>query len=91
MSRVRISTTVDGRRLERARDLLAMTDSELIDHALKVMINAVVAERETDALARLPYESDPDLAWEAPSGPALPYDGDVPPEVRARVRRSQSR
>ncbi|MGH8931527.1 MAG: hypothetical protein ACRDZO_13100 [Egibacteraceae bacterium] len=56
------------------RRLLEATDCELID--------ALEAQRELAALARHPYDHDPDLAWQAPAGPDLPYDGDVPYDVR---------
>lgn len=83
MARVRISTTVDGERLEQARALVQATDSELIDRALKLLLDQVRSEREIAAIRALPYEEDPDLSWEAPPGPDLPYDGDIPADVRA--------
>lgn len=90
MPRVRISTTVDGARLDRARALLGTSDSDLVDRALTLLVEAAEAERETEILARLPYESDPDLAWEPPSGPSLPYDGPIPDDVKALSRRVKS-
>ena len=90
MRRVRISTTVDPTRLSRARQLLSLKDGQLIDRALEVLIQRELAEREMAALDAHPYEDDPDLDWEAPPGPDLPYDGDVPEDVRrlaARRRR----
>lgn len=78
MSRVRISTTVDGEQLERCRRLLDISDSQLLDRAL----DALIDEREREALGRLPYDDDPDLAWSAPDGPDMPYDGEIPEDVR---------
>ena len=81
MARTRISTTVDAQRLADARRQLAVSDSELIDRALAALIDVVQAERERTALAEWPYEDDPQLAWQAPVGPDLPYDGDIPSGV----------
>jgi hypothetical protein len=85
MKRVRVSTTVDGDRLERARSLAARPDAELFDRALALFVEAVEGERERAALRARPYDADPDLALPAP-GPeayaALPYDGDVPADVQ---------
>lgn len=82
MSRERISTTVDADRLARARDLHGGPDSELVDRALELLLRHLDAAREVAAIEAAPYEDDPALAWRAPDGPALPYDGDVPDEVR---------
>jgi hypothetical protein len=90
MIRARISTTVDAERLRRVRDLLGTTDSELIDRALDVLIAQVLAERETAALAAMPYEEDADLAWATPPGPDLPYDGDIPAGVRELAERRRT-
>lgn len=89
MKRVRISTTVDAERLEQARNLVDAPDSELMDRALIALLDRILAHREGEALRNMPYEEDPDVAWEAPSGPPLPYDGDIPSEIRdlARERR----
>jgi hypothetical protein len=87
MTRARISTTVDAERLQRGRHLLQISDSELFDRALEVLIAQVVAERERAALSALPYEDDPDVAWTAPSGPDLPYEGEVPARVRKLAER----
>lgn len=81
MSRVRVSTTVDGERLERARTLFDGSDSQLLDRALELLVRRLDADRERAALAAHPYEDDPDLTWHAPPGPALPYDGEVPEDV----------
>ena len=82
MARVRISTTVDGERLEQARRLVDAPDSVLMDRALVALLDRIVARKEVESLQDLPYEEDPDVAWEAPSGPPLPYDGDIPEEIR---------
>lgn len=83
MSRVRISTTVDARRLARSRELLGVKDSELLDRALAALLEETHRERERAALLRHPYEDDPDLDWNVTDGPPLPYDGPVPAEVLA--------
>jgi len=63
-----------------------------VDTALAALIEKVEGEQEREALASLPYEEDPDLAWEAPPGPPLPYAADVPDEVlRLAERRRRSR
>jgi hypothetical protein len=93
MRRVRISTTVDGSRLARARALAGRPDADLLDRALALFIEAVETERERAALRAQPYDADPDLDLPAPEPDAfdaLPYDGDVPADVRrlaARRRR----
>ncbi|MGH8906279.1 MAG: hypothetical protein ACRD0K_07155 [Egibacteraceae bacterium] len=94
MTRVRISTTVDANRLAEARRRLGAADSEIIDRALTALIEQLEAERELAALTEFPYEDDPDLMWEAPRGPDLPYDGEVPADVlrlAAQRRRVGSR
>lgn len=92
MARVRVSTTVDATNLETCRRLLGQPDSRIFDRALAALVEALEATREAAALEALPYEDDLDLAWEAPPGPPLPYDGEVPEEVLAlaaeRRRRS---
>ncbi len=46
---------------------------------------------ELEAMTAQPYEDDPDLAWDTDSGPSLPYDGEVPPEVlRLAERRAHN-
>jgi hypothetical protein len=87
MNRVRISTTVDASALDRARRLLPGPDSRLLDRALAALNRQLEEEWELAALAAHPYEEDPDLAWQAPAGPDLPYDGDVPLEVIEEARR----
>ena len=91
MVRVRISTTVDAGRLAEARRRVGRPDSELIDQALALLLRELDTQRELEALSAAPYEDDPELAWQAPSGPDLPYDGGVPPEVArlARERRAE--
>lgn len=87
MERVRVSTTVDADRLAAARRLLPGTDSRLLDRALAALVEQLEAERELAILAAQPYEHDPDLAWQAPPGPDLPYEGDVPDDVMRLARR----
>lgn len=93
MTRARISTTVDSARLERCRELLGLPDSELVDAALASLLRELSAAREREAIEAQPYEQDPDLSWEAPPGPDLPYDGEVPAEVQrlASERRTRYR
>jgi hypothetical protein len=92
VTRVRISTTVDAAVLAAARRLAAQPDSQLLDRALVALVEQLEAEREHTALAAQPYEDDPDLAWQAPPGPDLPYDGAVPTDVMklAQRRRRQT-
>ncbi len=82
MPRVRISTTTDADRLDELRRRLGVNDSSLIDRALGALLDALDAEREELALDAMPYDADPELAWEVPGGPALPYDGEVPEDVQ---------
>lgn len=83
MPRTRISTTVDAHNMAIARSLLGKPDSEVIDQALKALIDRLEGEREFAALRKHPYEQDPDLSWQSPQGPPLPYDADVPADVLA--------
>lgn len=84
---------MDGDRLARARSLIGTSDSKLLDQALGALVDKLEVERELRAISEHPYEDDPDLVWQAPEGPSLPYDGDVPPEVErlaaARRRKAQ--
>ena len=91
MSRIRVSTTVDGQRLARARELFGGSDSELLDRALELLVRQLDARRERAALVAQPYEDDADLSWEAPPGPDLPYDAEIPDDVieLARQRRAE--
>lgn len=91
MRRERISTTVDSVQLATARRLLGVRDSELFDRALEALVRQELARRELEALEAHPYEEDPDLAWEAPPGPDLPYDGEIPAEVRRLAARRRRR
>jgi hypothetical protein len=90
MRRVRISTTVDGEQLQRARAIAKRPDAELFDYALALFIQAVEGEREREILHARPYDDDPELAMPV-SGMVLPYDGDVPADVLrlAEERRRQ--
>ncbi|MGK2957943.1 MAG: hypothetical protein ACSLFB_06020 [Acidimicrobiales bacterium] len=90
MNRVRISTTVDGERLKRARRLVGVRDSDLFDMALEAIVREVIIARELTAIDRFPYVTDPDLAM--PMTPidtddAMAYDGEVPARVRALAKR----
>lgn len=93
MTRVRISTTVDGARLAAARSKLGETDSKIVDRALASLLDELEAEQERQALHAMPYEEDPDLSWSAPAPPSLPYDGEVPADVQrlAAARRRRRR
>jgi hypothetical protein len=66
-------------------------DSRVIDRALKALIEQVEAEQELAVLEALPYDEDPDLSWQAPPGPDLPYDGDIPEEVLQLARERRAR
>lgn len=92
MVRVRISTTVDSTQLERCRGLLGGRTSEIVDRALLVLAQELEHQREVTALEQHPYEEDVELAWSAPPGPDLPYDGSIPDDVRrlAESRRKTS-
>lgn len=91
MSRTRVSTTVDEERLARARELFDGPDSALLDRALELLVRRLDAQRERAALAAAPFEDDDELTWQAPPGPDLPYEGDIPDDVveLARERRAQ--
>ncbi len=91
MPRERISTTVDRERLALCRRLVGTNDSVLIDRALAALLDSLEAEREREALEAMPYDADPELAWVAPDGPDLPYDGEIPGAVKrlAAARRRQ--
>ena len=88
---MRLSTTVDATSLGRARRLLPGTDSRLLDRALDALIRDLEEEHELAALAAHPYEDDASLSWAAPTGPDLPYDGGVPPDVMDLARRRRRR
>ncbi|MBA3652838.1 MAG: hypothetical protein H0W70_01440 [Actinobacteria bacterium] len=66
----------------------------LIDRALAALLDALEAEREREALDAMPYAADADVAWVTPDGADLPYDGDVPVDVKrlaAKRRRQRAR
>lgn len=90
MARVRISTTVNGERLETCRRMLGLPDSRILDRALAALLDRLETEKEVAALQAQPYEGDPDLAWQAPPGPDLPYDGEIPAEVRRLAQRRRT-
>lgn len=58
-----------------------MPDSQVVDRALTALLNELEEQAELTALDGQPYEEDPELTWQAPPGPDLPYDGDVPADV----------
>lgn len=93
MARKRISTTVDADRLEGCRQALGLPDSEVIDRALAALLRELTSTHERDVLEAMPYEHDPELAWQAPAGPDLLYEGEVPDDVRrlAAKRRASQR
>lgn len=94
MPRVRLSTTVDAQRLATCRRLLKVTDSKLIDRALAALLDELEAEAEIAAIEAQPYDRDPELAWEPPPNPPLPYDGKIPADVlklAAQRRRTRGR
>lgn len=86
MTRVRVSTTVDGHRLNRCRELLGEPDSTIIDRALRALLAELQTQHEVASLAAAPYEEDPDLSWSTPQGPDLAYDGEVPDDVLTLAR-----
>ncbi len=95
MNRVRLSTTVDGQALTRARRLKIGSDAELVDAALNALIRNLEAERDLAALDSWPYADDAEL--EMPDAlhdhvDALPYLGSVPTDVErlARLRRART-
>jgi hypothetical protein len=54
---------------------------------LACLLDEIETRQEHAALDEHPYEKDPDLNWEAPVGPPLPYDGTVPADVIELARR----
>jgi hypothetical protein len=84
MDRMRISTTVDGHQLTKARALFSGRDAELLDRALGALIDEIETEREIAALRASPYDRDPMLDLPLiPLPSELSYDGEVPPHVLA--------
>ncbi|MGI8729072.1 MAG: hypothetical protein ACR2LK_03640 [Solirubrobacteraceae bacterium] len=83
MKRVRVSATVDGTLLEQARHLNGAKDSQMLDDALRALVRELLADQERAALAAHPYDDDPELSWEAPAAPDLPYEGEIPAAVLA--------
>ena len=55
------------------------------------LLESLEAQREREALDAMPYNTDPELAWVAPNRPDLPYEGEVPEDVKrlAASRRRQ--
>ena len=93
MNRMRISTTVDATAWNLARSLVTGSNSDVVDAALLALIESLEAQRERTALAAHPYAEDPDLTWEVPTGPPVPYDASVPEDVLrlAERRRHKAR
>lgn len=90
MARVRVSTTVDAHNWETVRRLLDAPSSQIVDRALAALIDQLETAHEHAVLREMPYEDDPDLAWDAPTPPALPYEGDVPAEVLRLAKRRRA-
>jgi hypothetical protein len=93
MPRVRISTSVDADRLDRARRLDLGRDSELIDAALTALIDREEQRREIAALEHSPYEADAELRLDDPRvdwDQELPYDGGIPADVIELARRRRA-
>ena len=61
--------------------------SQVVDRALAALIDQLEGEHERAVLVTHPYEADEELRWEAPPGPDLPYDGEVPTDVRDQAGR----
>lgn len=79
--------------IERARSLVGGRDSELLDLALKELMEREEQRREILAIAADPYSADPELDlpparvdWDRD----MPYDGEVPAEVVELARRRRS-
>jgi hypothetical protein len=94
MTRVRISTTVDAKALDEARRLVNGRDGQMLDAAMRALIEKLATEAESKALDSWPYASDLDLRMPdalADDRDALPYDGDVPADVVALARHRRRR
>jgi hypothetical protein len=92
MERMRISTTVDGTRLARARELFAGRDAAMLDQALAALIDEIETAREIAAIRALPYHADPMLDLPVIAlADDLPYDGEVPADVLAAVEQRRTR
>lgn len=63
----------------------------MVDDALAALLRKLEGARERAAIEAEPYEDDPDVAWQAPPGPDLPYDGAVPDEVTALAAERRAR
>lgn len=63
----------------------------MVDLALEALIERIESEQEVDALARLPYDDDPELVLPSPGpGADLPYDGHVPKEIMELAHRRRA-
>lgn len=86
--RTRISTTVNQEWLASARSQTGLPDSELIDLALRALLERAEREAEDKALSEQPNQLDADLAglptgWPAEAPPLDAYEGSVPDDVVA--------
>ena len=86
--RTRISTTVNHDWLASARSQTGLPDSELIDLALRSLLERSEREAEDKALSEQPNQLDADLAalptgWPADAPPPDAYDGSIPADVVA--------
>lgn len=90
MNRVRISTTVDGARLAACRAALGVSDSKMLDEAMRLLLDHLEEASEREALRAMPYHEDADVAWETPLVSGLLYDGEIPEDVQ-RLAESRRR
>ena len=86
--RTRISTTVNHDWLASARSQTGLPDSELIDLALRALLERAEHESEDRALGEQPYQLDSGLAglptgWPAEAPPLDAYYGSIPDDVVA--------
>lgn len=70
--------------------MLHTSDSRIVDRALAALVDELEEQQELAALEAQPYQDDPELAREVPPGPDLPYDGDVPADVRRLAARRRA-
>lgn len=91
MTRVRVSTTVDEGTLRAARAQLGLRDSELLDRALRALLDELDARAELRALDQAPYDADEALQLPEPNLEGeIPYDGAVPADVIELARRRRT-
>lgn len=63
----------------------------MIDRGLAMLLRELLGERDRAILEEFPYEDDPELQWHPPSGPILPYDGEVPEFVKQLAAERRAR